>query len=106
MTTDAERLSKVCFNFLSAERHHAPERGAARLLRQTEKKKRAEQIRWHEAGLAGDDLMKLLNMKPGPEFGRLLASIHAFAKGEAEAPEMSAEVKSKILNRVTTFRSL
>jgi len=106
MTTDAERLSKVCFNFLSAERHHAPERGAARLLRQTEKKKRAEQTRWHEAGLAGDDLMKLLNMKPGPEFGKLLASIHTFAKGESEVTEISPEVKRKILNRVMKFRSL
>lgn len=100
---DAELLSKVFFNFLSAERQHAPERNVARLNRQTERNKKNEQARWREVGLDGKDLMKLLEMKSGPEFGKLLVAIQVFAKGEGEMPKVSVEVETELLSRIQKF---
>jgi len=103
---DVELLSKVFFNFLSAERQHAPERSVARLGRRAERNKKSEQAKWREAGLDGKDLMKLLGVKPGPEFGKLLAAIHTFVKGEGTMPKVAVEVETEILKRMLKFRSL
>lgn len=96
---------KVFFNFLSAERLHTPERSVSRLQQQAEKKKKAERIRLREAGLDGNELMKLFGMKPGPEFGKMLAAIHAFARGEAVFPEVPDGVRVELLNRVQRFKT-
>lgn len=103
---DRKSELKAFFNFLSAERVHSPDRSAVRLQAQAEKKKKAERARLREAGLDGNELMKLLDMKPGPEFGKMLAAIHAFARGEAEAPEVAAGIKTELFNRAVKFRSL
>lgn len=98
--------AKVIFNFLLAERTHSPARGAARLQRQAEKKKKTEQARLRAAGLDGNDLMKLLDMKPGPEFGKMLAAVQAFARGEVEVPKIEPVIQKELLNRAQKFRQL
>lgn len=95
----------VFFNFLSAERIYSPERTSSRLRQREEKKKKIERARLRQAGLDGTALMKLLEMKPGPEFGKILAAVQAFARGEAATPEVSAGVRAELMKRTQKFRS-
>jgi hypothetical protein len=95
---------KVFFNFLAAERLLAPDRNALRLQQRLEKKKKAEQKRFREVGLDGAGLMKLLNMKPGPEFGKILAAVQALARGEGQMPDgVPIEYRNKLMERIQKF---
>lgn len=100
----AELDSMVFFNFLSAERVYSPERKSGRLRQREEKRKKIERARLREAGLDGKALMELLGMKPGLEFGKMLAAVHAFAKGEGELPKLPA-AETELLRRVSYFRT-
>jgi hypothetical protein len=48
--------------------------------------------------------MKLLNMKPGPEFGKILAAVQALARGEGQMPDgVPIEYRNKLMERIQKF---
>ncbi|MFH1252988.1 MAG: hypothetical protein V1664_01500 [Candidatus Uhrbacteria bacterium] len=94
----------VINNFLVSEHESLPGKRGERLKKRRDKQLKVERTRFREAGLDGNDLMKLLGMKPGPEFGKILIAIQMFAKGETAIPVIPETAKAELFKRVEKFR--
>jgi hypothetical protein len=77
---------QILINFLRAEHDFAPERRIEKEARREEEEKKRRNIWFREAKLDGIALMDLLNMEPGPEFGKVLRSVQEGVTGEAPMP--------------------
>lgn len=96
----------VLINFLTSEKEFVPGKNKERQKKRQDKKIKIERERFRRAGLDGDSLMKLLEMKSGPEFGRLLTKIQTYARGEGDFPEEALVVKKEMFERVKNFRAV
>lgn len=97
--------------FLRAEHSAVPARRALAERRREEEKKRAWQRLFQETKLDGAGLLELFQMKPGPEFGRLLHVVQKMARGEeGELPKLDSAVHQELIQRLqeaqTRFLSL
>jgi len=92
-------------NFLLSEHESVPGKRFDRIKLRQEKQLKIERQRLREAGLDGNDLLVLLDLKPGPEFGEMLKQIHEYAKGQGVLPELSEKVKKELFGRVEKFRN-
>jgi len=99
-------LSPV-INFLSSEHEALPGKREIRQKKKKEKKLKIEREKFRQAELDGNDLMKLFNMKPSKEFGKLLIEVQAFAKNEKGLPEgVPVAIREELFKRVEKFRSI
>ena len=48
-------------------------------------------------------MMDLLEMDPGPEFGRLLRRIHAAVLGQGDMPQLKTSVRKEVEERAGAF---
>ena len=74
-----------------------------RLRDQIEKRLRNEALRL--VGLDGDTLLRVLKMKPGPEFGRVLAEIQQAVVEQRSLPSFTAEINEDLQARVNLYLS-
>lgn len=94
-------------NFLISEHESLPNKRQSRLKKRQEKKLKSEREKFRVAKLDGNDLMKLFNMKPCREFGKLLAEAQTFAKNQGALPnDIPEEAKEELFKRVEKFRKL
>lgn len=101
----------VVESFLRAEHSAVPARRALAEKRFEEEKKRIRQKIFQELKLDGAGLLELFQMKPGPEFGRLLHVVQKVARGEeGELPKLDSAVHQELIQRLqeahTRFLSL
>lgn len=90
-------------NVLIAEHQLMPER-RLEAYQQRERKQQALRHRYfQEAGLDGTALMQLLQMKPGPQFGKTLRHIQEAILGEGEMPELGPAVTKELEERSLMF---
>jgi hypothetical protein len=92
-------------NFLITEHESVPGKRNERARLRRERQLKAERAALRAAGLDGNDLMKILGMKPCPEFGQVLAAIHAWAKNETPMPNVPIRARDELTKRVQKFRS-
>ncbi len=94
----------VTINFLKAEHDWGPQkRREAEEKRKDKKKKKRNKI-YKEVGLDGDALLELLQMTPGPEFGKLLRQIQGAVEDPAMIPELDRAVTQIIIQRISAAR--
>jgi hypothetical protein len=91
-------------HFLRSEHDHAPWKRDERARERAEAEKRQERQRFKAAGLDGGSLLPLLDAKPGPAFGGMLAEIHAVARGAGVLPPMTDAASQEIEKRMVAFR--
>lgn len=93
-------------HLLQAQNAAEPHRRLQLMQSKEEAQEQAWQKVFREVGLDGVGLMKLLSMKPGPEFGHLLREIQRVARGEAAQLPKLDEKKGKVLrSRIEAARA-
>jgi hypothetical protein len=94
-------------NFLLSEHEALPGKREERIKKRQKKKLKIEREKFRQAKLDGNDLMKLFQMKPGREFGKLLAEVQIFAKNQGVMPAGVPETaKAELFRRIEKFRNL
>lgn len=96
----------ILINFLRSEHDFAPWRRAEKERVREEKKKRARNVLFREAGLDGLGLMDLLRMEPGPKFGKVLATIQAAIVDGTEIPKFAKAIDVEIEKRIDAYFKL
>ena len=95
----------VIEHLLRAQNTADPHRRARLMEMQKRERALAWQRVFHDTGLDGAGLMKLLSLKPGPEFGKRLREVQAWVRGEGEAPELDRNVMAELLSRKARARA-
>jgi len=96
----------VLINFLRSEHDFAPWRRAEKERVREDKKKRARNVLFREAGLDGVGLMDVLGMDPGPKFGKVLATIQAAIVDGTEIPKFTKAIDAEIEKRIDAYFKL
>ena len=96
----------ILVNFLRSEHDFAPWRRAEKERVREDKKKRARNVLFREAGLDGLGLMDLLRMEPGPKFGRVLATIQTAIVDGTPVPKFTKAVDTEIEKRMDAYLRL
>ncbi len=99
MFHDAHYLTNV---FIS-EHQLFPERRLEKYEARERKKKEERNRYFQDVGLDGVGLMKLLRMRSGPEFGRVMRTIHQAILGEGEMPKFAPAIEKELGTRATAF---
>lgn len=96
----------ILINFLRSEHDFAPWRRAEKERVREDKKKRARNVLFREAGLDGLGLMDLLRMEPGLKFGTVLAEIQSAIVGGTPIPKFTKEIDEEIERREDAYFKL
>lgn len=86
--------------FLESEHAFAPHRREQLAKRRVERKKQERTAVFRDHGLDGLALLDVLEMQPGPQFGTLLAQIHAAIEGEGRMPVLPAHAAMEVERRI------
>ncbi len=96
----------ILVNFLRSEHDFAPWRRAEKERVREEKRKRARNVLFREAGLDGLGLMDLLRMEPGPKFGAVLAEIQSAIVNGTEIPKFTKAIDEQMGKRIDAYFKL
>lgn len=93
----------VLINFLRSEYEYDPARVGKKILaREQDEKLRRNKV-FRDVGLDGAGLMTLLQMKPGPSFGKQLADIQGAVLGGGDLPSVSPSINTELSRRMERF---
>ncbi|MFH1405098.1 MAG: hypothetical protein ABIH21_03315 [Patescibacteria group bacterium] len=93
-------------NFLVSEHDYSPQKRVEKVMAYEQKKEKEKNMLFRKVRLDGAALLDLLQMEPGPEFGKLLHQIHKSILEDAPMPNLPKEVFSEIKNRAGNFYEL
>jgi len=88
---------------LRSEHDFAPHRRGEKEDERAAEHRREHNRGFREVGLDGEAMMDLLEMDPGPEFGRLLRRIHAAVLGQGDMPQLKTSVRKEVEERAGAF---
>lgn len=90
-------------NFLRSEHDYAPWVREEKVAKRESKERQMNNVLFREVGLDGIALMELLEMKPGPSFGKVLHQVHEAILGKGEMPVFAKRIMEELEVRKGKF---
>lgn len=103
---DHSHESKILVNFLRAEHGWSPDRFQKRAGVRAQRKKEETNLLFRQVGLDGVGLLTLLNMAPGPSFGKTLVLVQESVLLRAPLPEFGSVINAELAKRADAFYEL